>query len=57
MVEAAGLGGAWLPPVLAVGFAVVFALPLIVGSRPSKTGGAVVPAANRPPRADQDSLA
>ena len=33
-------------------------LPLIVGSRPSTTGGGAVPAtANRPPRADQDSLA
>jgi hypothetical protein len=58
LVEAAGLGGPWLPPVLAVAFAVVFALPLIVGSRPSTTGGGAVPAtANRPPRADQDSLA
>ena len=58
LVEAAGLGGSWLPPALAVGFAVVFALPLVVGSRASTSGGAPVPvAANRPPRADQDSLA
>ena len=58
LVEAAGLGGAWLPPALAVGFAVVFALPLIVGGRPSTTGGVVAPAAaNRPHRADQDGLA
>ena len=30
LVEAAGLGGEWLPPTLAVGFAVVFAAPLLV---------------------------
>ena len=58
LLEAAGLGGAWLPPALAVGFAAVFALPLIVGGRPSTTGGVVAPAAaNRPHRADQDGLA
>ena len=58
LVEAAGLGAAWLPPALAVGFAIVFALPLIVGTRPSTTGGASVPAtSNRSPQPDQDSLA
>jgi len=30
LVEATGLGGQWLPPTLAVGFAVVFAAPLLV---------------------------
>jgi hypothetical protein len=54
---AAGLGGEWLPPTLAAGFAVVFAAPLIVGTRPSATGGAPVPAtSNRPHQADQESL-
>ena len=33
VVEAAGLGGEWLPPALAVGFIVVFAAPLVVGNR------------------------
>ena len=57
LVLAAGLGGEWLPPSLAVGFAVVFALPLIVGTRPSTAGGAGDPAtANRFPQAGQDSL-
>jgi hypothetical protein len=57
VVEAAGLGGAWLPPTLALGLVVVFAAPLIIGNRPSPTGGAAVPAtSNRPPYADQESL-
>ena len=47
-VEAAGLGGAWLPPALAVGFAVVFALPMIVGARPSTTGGVAGSRARQP---------
>jgi hypothetical protein len=34
LVEAAGLGGEWLPPVLALGMAVVFTAPLIAGNRP-----------------------
>jgi len=56
VVEAAGLGGEWLPPALALGMAVVFAAPLIARNRPPATGGAAVLAAgNRPTRADQDS--
>ena len=58
VVEAAGLGGAWLPPALAVGFAVVFAAAADRRRPAVDDGGAAVPApANRPPRADQDSLA
>ena len=33
LVETAGLGGAWLPPILAVGFAIVFAAPVLVRVR------------------------
>ena len=56
VVEAMGLGGAWLPPALAVGFALVFAGPLVIGTRPSPTGGGAIPATgNRPPHAEQDS--
>ena len=52
---AAGLGAAWLPPVLAVGFAAVFALPLVVGTRPPATGNAErSSAAGQTPRADQE---
>lgn len=55
VLEAAGLGGAWLPPALAVAFVVVFAAPLIVGNRPSATGGAAVPATvKRQTTADRD---
>lgn len=55
-VEAAGLGGQWLPPALALGMAIVFAAPLIGGNRPPATGGASVPAAViRPVGADRDS--
>ncbi len=57
-VEAVGLGGEWLPAALAVGLAVVFALPLVADSGPSTTGGEVVPATgDRLPAADQDGLA
>ena len=53
--EAAGLGGQWLPPTLAIAFVVVFAAPLIAGNRPSGSGGAAVPATvNRQPSAEQD---
>jgi hypothetical protein len=56
VVEAAGLGGEWLPPTLAVGLVVVFAAPLIAGTRPSPSRRAAVPAiGNRAPRADQES--
>jgi hypothetical protein len=34
MIQAAGLSGPWLPPTLAVGFGVVFAVPLVVATRP-----------------------
>jgi hypothetical protein len=57
-VAAAGRGGDWLPPALAVGFVVVFAAPLIAGNRPSATGGAAVPATvDRQPGAEQDGIA
>jgi hypothetical protein len=56
-VEAAGLAGAWLPPALAVGFAIVFALPMIVGTRPRRTGGVAAPVTgSRPSQADQETL-
>jgi hypothetical protein len=58
VAEATGLGEEWLPPTLAVGFAIVFAAPLIVGITPSTTAGAAVPATSDWPRqTDQDSLA
>jgi hypothetical protein len=56
VVEAAGLGGDWLPPALAVGMAVVFAAPLIAGNRASPSGDTGVRAAvGRSPKPDQDT--
>jgi hypothetical protein len=56
VVEAAGLGGDWLPPALAVGMALVFAVPMIAGNQPSPSTGTAVPAvAARSPRPDQDT--
>jgi len=54
VVEAAGLGGDWLPPALALGMAAVFAAPLLAGSRPRAIDGGSVATVNRPARADQD---
>jgi hypothetical protein len=56
VVEAAGLGGEWLAPALAVGFGVVFAAPLIGGTRPPRSApAAVLTTGNRAARTESDS--
>ena len=58
VVEAMGLGGAWLAPTLAVGFAAVFTVTLIVAARPAPGTSRTTRAMTDPaPRADPDPLA
>jgi hypothetical protein len=53
-----GLGGAWLAPTLAVGFAAVFTVTLIVAARPAPGTSRTTRAMTDPaPRADPDPLA